>query len=73
MVIRYNESKSIHEFIDRIGNTASVYPYGDGVKLIVFDWHGIMKHEKEYNTFKGARIAMGRLGDNWQLKAISRT
>ena len=53
---------------DFYGASASIRVKGDGTaKLIVRDGWGRMMVRKEYNTFKGARIAMGRLSDSWQL------
>ena len=51
---------------DFYGASASIRVNGDGTaKLTAYDGHGRMMVSKEYNSFRGARIALGRLSDSW--------
>lgn len=53
-------------FRDFYGCVASIVTLDDGsVKLTIRGQHDVQFHEKEYSTYRGAKIAMGRLSDGW--------
>jgi len=50
------------------GCSAILTRYEDGnAHLVVFNRNGNMTHRKTYKTYRGARIAMGRMGDGWYI------
>ena len=53
-------------FRDRYGGTASIGETARGYVLTVCDGHGRRTLRKSYDTYRGARIAMGRTSDCWR-------
>ena len=53
---------------DAYGCTASLIQYIDRetTRLSICDAHGDLIHRKEYKTWRGARIALGKWGDSWK-------
>jgi hypothetical protein len=52
-------------FKDFYGNTASITKKTEGYVLIIRDYYGKLSYRKTYETAKGAKIALGKMGDCW--------
>lgn len=51
-------------FTDFYGCEANLTEYDDGtVRCIVYNNRGIIFHDKFYKTFRGAKIAIGKMSD----------
>ena len=60
-------------FVDFYGCHADLCQYRSGTtRLIIRNPHGTVIHRKEYRTWRGARIAMGKLGDCWRNQLTGR-
>ena len=55
-------------FYDFYGSTASIKKWGSKWILTVRNCYGDIVHKKNYTTFKGARIALGKNGECWEEK-----
>lgn len=54
-------------FVDFYGCHADLCQYRSGrTRLIIRSPQGFIIHEKEYRTWRGAKIAMSKLGDCWR-------
>lgn len=53
-------------FKDFYGGTASITETPSGFRLRVSDGHGSRVLSKTYQTYRGARCAMGKLSDGWK-------
>ena len=51
---------------DFYGSTASLKQWGKKWILTVRIGNGNLYSKKSYATFKGARIALGKMGDAWE-------
>ena len=56
---------------DFYGSTASIKQSANSALLTVRTSYGKIIHYKRYKTFKGARIALGRLSDCWEFVSQS--
>ncbi len=56
---------------DFYGCTASITKVEDGFRLRVSLPNGRCRMSKVYSTERGARIAMGRLSDSWEVKVTA--
>lgn len=51
------------------GEHACIRVFGNGsARLVIRDCYSRIIWAKNYDSFRGARIAMGRLGDGWREK-----
>ena len=54
-------------YTDIYGCTADLCEYPSGTtRLTVRDPRGTIIHRKEYNTWRGAKVALGKLSDGWK-------
>lgn len=54
-------------YTDFYGCHADLCQYASGTtRLTIRTQHGTIIHRKEYRTWIGAKIAMGKLGDCWR-------
>lgn len=53
-------------FKDSYGGSASIRQAGGRFRLHVRDGHGGLTLSKTYETYRGARAALGRLSDCWK-------
>ena len=53
---------------DFCGCTADLCQYlsGETTRLTIRDPYGAIIHRKEYKTWKGAKIALGKWSDSWR-------
>jgi len=57
---------SLRRYRDFYGCYATLSEYRDGsARLVIYEPRGKVFHDKCYRSFRGARIAMGKLGDCW--------
>ena len=48
------------------GSTASIKKHENKFRLRIRDQYGNLYHNKAYTSYRGARIALGRTGDDWK-------
>lgn len=48
------------------GSTASIKERNGKFRLRIRDQFGKLYHNKAYTSYRGARIALGRTGDDWE-------
>lgn len=54
-------------FRDFHGCEANLSEYRDGsARLVIYNYLGVVFHDKTYNSTRGARIAMGKLSYCWR-------
>lgn len=53
-------------FHDFYGSTASIKQWGNKWILTARTCYGDIFYKKTYGTYRGARIALGRIGDAWR-------
>ena len=55
-------------YTDIYGCQADLCQYATGTtRLIIRNPYGTIIHEKEYRSWRGAKIAMGKLSDGWKI------
>lgn len=63
--------KNMELYKDFYGCHAAIFKYNDGsVRLTIRDNKGRRLFDKEYTTYKGAKVAMGRKSDCWVRKQL---
>lgn len=55
-----------HKYKDFYGCTSTIIEACGVFTLTVWNGYGRITHLKSYKTFRGARIAQGRLSDGWR-------
>lgn len=64
---RYEDFYGARGYIERKNNKYRLTVYCNSLR-------GVIKtHDKTYNTYKGAKIALGRIGDGWRKVSIEET
>lgn len=60
-------------YVDFYGCHADLcqYLYRETTRLTIRDQNGRVIHRKEYRTWRGAKIAMGKLGDCWRNELLN--
>ena len=60
--------KNVRYYHDFYGSTASLKEWGNRFILTVRLPDGSLYSKKSYDTYKGAKIALGRMGEGWEEK-----